>query len=241
MSVIKKLPKGCSKEFKLGYNESLKFTEMCYNNKSNDGFIDGHNIYSYSTMLIVSLTLNEKLCSQILNKEIPNENNTITLSRGTDILSAIYVPEDFTWVKVLFENPSGDIVIDIDSKRPRVPLPDLLFQTQQLPKTRDNLADLLRDSRKSKININIHRQQEELFLEGQRYIRIIPLQPFIPQVCFCYTPISLQFDGNYPVYFEYNSLRTEERRVLTQSDLCFYDPYSKRKFSRYHGQLVEID
>jgi len=187
-----------------------------YNNKNNT--LNGGNAMKVfgggmCNLLLGGLIDNNTASSQVLLKKELKQEEPFILIRSYDFITAFYVPKDLKWLKfwgggIVLGQYWGRIRDDID-------LEEILDQSKKVPDWQDKefLEYILWLSKQGKVGM-IHRQEEEIEIDGVTHVRLIFIQPLIPNVAITYHELKVEISEDRAIYIEMNYAANEYRTTI---------------------------
>ena len=186
-------------------------TTLIVNCRTESGTFD--NVTNMKSVTGMAATNGTNL--QLLQKV--NCNRKHLLCRNCDYLTAFYFPSDLPWVKL---NIGGQTTGFYTGSSTGKPLDEILAEARVLPEQSENLELLLELSRQGKIGF-VHKQEEQIHLDGIIYDRYILLHPFIPLIGLHYHEVQIECSAPCSFYIEVNNLEGPNRHALASTESLF--------------------
>ncbi len=221
------------------YKEAVKLAHSLYVDKvvmingtdiynSETSTCNSHEVlgaYNGDTKLLFAAVL-EKTSSQQLIRVDLQKDQRFVINRRYDVITAIYCPKEMAGtVCMSYSDHDAHIIGTYRGYRALEPdLEDILAISKTVPDwvDREFLNYILWLSNQGRIGI-IHRQEQEIEIDGTTYVRVLFTQPFLPLVGFPYFEFRLKSSNDITIYLEANFADHHMRRKLSQCDVIWLD------------------
>ncbi len=169
----------------------------------------------------------DRTCQKLVRADI-KKDTPFMLSCEYSMITAFYLPKEHSgWIglfmlgNVLIGQYHGYQTHEID-------LDDVLCQSKTVPSWDDGdnefLEYILFLSRQGRIGV-IHRRQEEIEIDGSRYVRILFVQPFLPLDLTTHLyNFFLKSDNDVTIYLEANNVDYDKNLFDAHTLWCPEDP-----------------
>lgn len=210
---------GIFNKYRKKYKQCVEYAKLYYGKHRCFMVDDPCSIYPDINMQMVASMLIEKKehIQALIKTETKNvkDRNIIFLQRAYDVVSAIYVPDHIRTMKVRFNGFELKFSLNPISRS----LVDILEESRNLDFLNivDDLEHIL--SLSNNVKGVIHSQEEEIEIDGIKYNRVIPVQPFLPLVMLAFTDTVFEFSEPCSVYFENCIINNELRNKLLRENL----------------------
>ncbi len=239
-------------EHRNSYKKEVEFAKSIYSNMSvmvtgstmynnKDQTLNRHvNMERYkdeSSNLICAMVYEKTKACQKLTRIDMRHGIYHKLYSEYEIISAFYLPKDhYGWIR-LYE--SGEIISQHNgSSIHTTDLEEVLHQSHTLPSWNDSefLEYVLWLSRQGSTGV-IHRQAEEIEIDGVFYVRVLFVQPFLPiGMRGCTTTYFLKSEYSLTIYLEVTNVCREQWESIIVDTL--WVPNNPEEYHLIHKDTV---
>lgn len=163
-------------------------------------------------------------------KQLKFKNGNVNISRGMDILTALYIPEKDMDIWMTFEG-----INNVIGKKVELPLEEILRQHNTIPT--ENIKNLLKLEKYIKIDEQHNFGDKTINILGKTYYRyelVYPSFVIIPLVFYC---VYLKSLIDCVIYGEYIIVNNSTRNELCDFDIVFYSDDNVIYINNGHVEL----